>query len=81
MRISYPTDDIYDRVILVKKIECVKTEGFLLACVSTSYVYYIIFFLFHYIFILFFFIFTSLISRKSIIIELFCRIVEFLLKQ
>lgn len=81
MRISYPTDDIYDRVILVKKMECVKTKGFLLACVSTSYVYYIIFFLFHYIFILFFFIFTSLISRKSIIIELFCRIVEFLLKQ
>lgn len=59
MRISYPTDDIYDRVILVKKMECVKTEGFLLACVSTSYVYYIIFFYFT-IFLFYFFLFLLL---------------------
>lgn len=60
MRISYPTDDIYDRVILVKKIECVKTEGFLLACVSTSYVYYIIFFFAFTIFLFYFFLFLLL---------------------
>lgn len=35
MRISYPiTDDIYDRVILVKKMKCVKMEGFLLPYVQ-----------------------------------------------
>lgn len=71
---------IWSRYSCEKNGMC-KNGRFSFSCVSTSYVYYIIFFCIHYIFILFFFIFTSLISRKSIIIELFCRIVEFLLKR
>lgn len=65
MRISYPTDDIYDRVILVKKMECVKTEGFLLACVGTSYVYYIISFLHSlYFYSIFFYFYFFNITQK-----------------